>query len=208
MVISIVNPKGGCGKSTLSINLAYCFSCFQSKRVVIIDADPQASCVQWQSIRDNKTFDVIHHPKADLHGKIKGMTKGYKFCIVDAPPGTSDTTLSILLASNLVVVPISPSPLDLWSSNEIADLISEGQKHNKKLRARILISKGIPGTTPAKQARKAFERFKMPIFKTEIHQRVAFVKSFISGQSVLEFEPNGEAAREMTSFYNELMRGK
>jgi chromosome partitioning protein len=205
MVISLLNQKGGTGKSSLSINLAYCFSCFQEKsKVLLIDSDEQGSCVLWRGARKNETFAVIPYPKADLHKKIKGLVKGYQWVIIDGAPGISDITLSIMLASNLVIVPVTPSPLDLWAVDEFKDIIKEARKHNRKLRAKILVSKSIPGTTLARDAKEAFERYKMPIFKTTIHQRVAFANSLIDGQSVLEYEPNGEAAKEMVNLYNEL----
>ena len=151
----------------------------------------RGSCLQWQSISDNKAFDVIHHPEPTLHKYIDRV---------------GDITLSILLASNLAIIPITPSPLDIWSSEEIDDLIREARKHNRKLRGKLLISKKIVGTTPGREARKALERYKLGIFETEISRRIAFVKALISGQSVLEYEPNSEAAKEITSLCKEITR--
>jgi chromosome partitioning protein len=204
MVISLLNQKGGTGKSSLSINLAHAFSCFQEKKVLLIDADPQGSCLLWRGARKNETFDIIPYPKKDLHKRIKAKSKGYQWVIVDGPPGQGDITLSIMLASNLVIIPVTPSPLDLWAVDEFKDIIKEARKHNKKLRSKILVSKGIPGTILAREAREAFERYRMQMFQTEIHQRVAFINSFIDGQSVLEYQPNGEAAKEIINLYNEL----
>ncbi len=202
MIISLVNQKGGVGKTTIAINLAYCLS--ESHKVLLIDGDPQGSCLQWQSISDNKAFDVVHHPEADIHKTIKELSKGYRYTVIDAPPGTGDITLSILLASNLAIIPITPSPLDIWSSEEIDELIREARKHNRKLKGKLLISKKIVGTTPGREARTALKRYKLGIFKTEISQRIAYVKSLISGQSVLEYEPNSEAGKEITNLCKEI----
>lgn len=175
-------------------------------KVLLVDGDPQGSCLQWQSISDNKAFDVVHHPEADIHKTIKELSKGYRHTVIDAPPGTGDITLSILLASTLSIIPVTPSPLDIWSSEEIDDLIKEARKHNRKLKGKILISKKIVGTTPGREARKALKRYRLGIFEQEIHNRIGYVKSLISGQSVLEYEPNSEAAKEITSLCKEITR--
>ena len=205
MIISLVNQKGGVGKTTIAINRSFCLS-EMGHKVLLVDGDPQGSCLQWQSISDNKAFDVIHHPEADIHKRIKELARGYRYTVVDAPPGTGDITLSILLASNLAIIPITPSPLDIWSSEEIDDLIRESRKHNRKLKGKILISKKIVGTTPGREAREALKRYRLGIFKTEINQRIVYVKALISGQSVLEYEPNSDAAKEIRSLCNEITR--
>ena len=204
MIISLVNQKGGVGKTTIAINLASYIS--QTSKVCLIDADPQGSCVLWGNITDSNPFNILHYSAPDLHSGIGDMTKGYKHTVIDAPPGTGDITLSTLLASNLAIIPITPSPLDLWSSGEIDDLIRFARKHNKKLKGKLLISKKIVGTTPGREAREALKRYRLGIFETEIHQRIAYVKALIAGQSVLEYAPNSEASKEMLRLCEEIMK--
>jgi chromosome partitioning protein len=96
--------------------------------------------------------------------------------------------------------------LDILSSDEIGDIVKEVRSHNKKLRAKLLVSRKIVGTTPGREAREALQRYKMGIFDTEISQRVAYVKALIAGQSVLEFEPNSEAAIEIKSLCDEIIK--
>ena len=173
-------------------------------KVLLVDGDPQGSCLQWQSISDSEAFDVIHYPKADINKRISELSKGYRYTVIYAPPGTGDITLSILLASNLAIIPITSSPLDIWSSEEIDELIREARKHNRKLKGKLLISKKIVGTTPGREAREALKRYRLGIFEAEINQRIVYVKALISGQSVLEYEPNSEAAKETRSLCNEI----
>ena len=207
MIISLVNQKGGVGKTTIAINLAYCIAVKTDKKALLIDADPQASCLQWQSVSGNNAFDVLHHPQDDFHmGGINELVKGYKNIVIDSPPGTSNTSLSILLVSDLAIVPITPSPFDIWSSEEISPLIKLARKTNRKLKGKLLVSRKIVGTTPARDAREALERYRMKIFETEITQRIAYVKASILGMAVMEYAHRTEASQEIESLCGEIIK--
>jgi chromosome partitioning protein len=151
---------------------------------------------------------VIHYPEPSIHTDIKSLVNGHKHIVIDAPPGTSDITLSILLASHLCIIPVEPSALSIWASTEIIDLIKEARVHNKKLKGRLLISRKVTGTTPGKEARDALSAYKTPIFNTEISQRIDFVKSLIAGMTVLDYAPKSEAAKEITALCAEIANKK
>ncbi len=205
MIISLCNQKGGVGKTTLAINIAR-YIAGAGHKILLIDADPQGSVLQWQGISDNGSFDVEHYPQSTIHKDIKKLGKGYKHVIIDSPPGVGDISLSILLTSNLTVIPVEPSALSIWASTDIVDLIKEAKKHNKKLKGKLLISKKIVGTTPGREAREALKSDGMGMFKTEICQRIDFVKSIIAGLTVIDYAPNSEAAKEIKSLCYEIAK--
>jgi len=205
MIISLVNQKGGVGKTTIAINLASSFA-KRGHETLLIDADPQGSVLQWQSIVDNQTIDVRHIPRAALHEKIDTLYRDYRHIIIDCPPAIGDITRSALVVSNLAIIPIGPSPLDIWSSKETIDLIKQARKVNSKLTRKLLICKKIVGTRIGREAREALNTYRLKIFETEIGQRVAYIEAMITGLSVLQYQPRGEAANEIRTLSQEIIK--
>lgn len=204
-IISLVNQKGGVGKTTLSINIASYFA-KKGHDTLIIDADPQGSVSQWQNIVNNKTIDVIHHPEATLHKHAGKLTKRYRYTIIDAPPALGDISQSAMLASNIVIVPVSPSALDLWSGNETVEMVKAARKYNKKLKAWLLVSKKIVGTKESHQIRGALKQYKTKVFETEISMRIDYARAITQGLSVLQYKPKSKAADEIRALCGEIAK--
>jgi chromosome partitioning protein len=205
MIISLVNQKGGVGKTTVAINLSSAFA-KRGHEVLLVDADPQGSCLQWQSVVDNRTLDVQHLPDASLYKGIDKLYRGYRHIVIDCPPATGEITRAALVVSNLAIIPIGPSPLDIWSSKEIISLIKQARNHNRKLTKKIVICKKIVGTRIGREAREALESYRIKVFKTEISQRVAYIEAMINGLSVIQYQPKGEASNEIRNLCDEILK--
>lgn len=204
MIISLVNQKGGVGKTTTAVNLAD-FMALRERPVLLVDADPQGSVLQWQSIADNQRFKVTHHPMPFSSGDRRSLSRGFPHVVVDAPPALGDITRSVLAVSDLAIVPIAPSPLDIWSSRETTSLIDETKARHRRIGGRLLICRKIPRTRVGRDAREAMDAYDMEVFETEVCQRVAYVEAMISGMSVLQYAPHSEAASEIMSLGNEII---
>jgi chromosome partitioning protein len=204
MIISLINQKGGVGKTTAAVNLAGALAA-SGNHILVVDSDPQGSVIQWQSIADNDEFDAVHLPDPELKKGLKAYNRRYDHIVIDSPPAVEEITRSVITVSNLAIIPIGPSPLDIWSSQETVALVNTLGKRYRKLNAKILIYRKIPGTRLGKEAREAMQSYNLGILMTEISQRIAYVEAMIAGLSVLKYAPLSAAAIEMRSLCEEII---
>jgi len=204
MIICFVNQKGGVGKTTAAINLGVSLK-RKNNSVVFIDAVPQGSASQWHAVENNESFDLFHLPEPVEKAAIEMFSRDYDHVIIDAPPAMGEITRSILNVADLVIIPVSPSPLDIWSCSATLELIKEVQEVRSGLEVRLLINRKIPGTRVGRDARQAVEVFQFDIFDTELCQRVAYIDSLTSGASVTQYAASSKAAGEMERLCDEIM---
>jgi len=204
MVISFINQKGGVGKTTTAINIASALSS-RNLKVLMVDADPQGSVLQWQSTGANREFDVVQLSMPELSTKIRNYRRTFDHIVIDSPPAFSHISQEIAASSDLAIIPIAPSSLDIWASRETIQLVTDVGRKHQGLAARLLVYRKIPGTRLAAEARDALDSYGLEIFKTEISQRIAYVEAIVSGVSVLKYSPNSVAAREIRNLCDEIL---
>lgn len=206
MRISLVNQKGGVGKTTLAVNIAACRGLLMARRVLLIDTDPQGSVLQWQAIQENRTFDVLHRPENLSRRELLGWEKQYDDMVIDSPPATGEYTRKVLSLSDMVIIPIGASPLDIWATRETLEMVSEARSNQPGMLAKLLIYRKIPRTRVGEEIRGAIQDYGLDVFQAEVGQRVAFVEAMIAGLSVIEFSPRSIAATEIQNLCQEIMR--
>jgi chromosome partitioning protein len=204
MIISLINQKGGVGKTTAAINIASALSS-RDHKVLMVDADPQGSVLQWQSTGANRDFEVVQLSMPELSAKIGTHRAAFDHVVIDSPPALSHISREIAASSDLAIIPIAPSSLDIWSSRETIQLVSDVGRKHRRLATKLLVYRKIPGTRLAAEARDALSSYGLEIFKTEISQRIAYVEAIVSGVSVLKYSPNSVAAREIRSLCDEIL---
>ncbi len=203
MIISFVNQKGGVGKTTSAINFAASLK-RKNYKLLFIDADPQGSATQWHAVENNNAFEILHHPQPISGNEIEELSHQYDYLVIDAPPAIGDITKSILAVTELSIVPLSPSSLDIWSCKGTLEMIDDARQENPDLDARLLINRKIPGTRVGREARDSLGVFDMSILDTELCQRVAYIDAMTSGVSVMQYAPGSKAADEIENLCDEI----
>jgi chromosome partitioning protein len=205
MIISLLNQKGGVGKTTLSIHIATALSLLE-KSVLLVDADPQGSSLDWGASREDVgLFPVIGLPKANLHKELPKHAPKYDFIIVDGPPRVNDLARSAIMASDIVLIPVQPSPYDIWAAKEIIDMLDEAKTFKENLKSAFVINRKISNTAIGRDASEALEHYELPIFKQSITQRVAFAESASMGSTVLENDNHAIASQEINALAQEII---
>ncbi len=185
MIISILNQKGGSGKTTLAVNLARYFT-LRNEKTLLIDSDPQGSARDWHTNSDGELLEVIGLDRPTIDKDINKFKMLYKWIIVDGAPQLSNMAVKTVMCSDVVLIPVQPSPYDIWASSDIVELvkaridITEG-----KLKAAFVVSRQISNTSIGKEVRSILEQYELPIFIFGTFQRVAYATT-ANGSTVFD----------------------
>ena len=205
MIIALLNQKGGVGKTTLAVHLAEVLSRLD-KSVLLVDADPQGSALDWAANRpDNPPFPVIGLPKPTLHRELPAIAKNHDFVLIDGPPRVNELARAAIMASDLVLIPVQPSPFDVWAAKEIVDLLREASTFRENIKSAFVVNRKIVNTAIGRDVVEALASYPVPVLKTSIGQRVAFAESAAQGLTVLHTDPSGPASQEVISLASELL---
>jgi len=206
-VISFVNQKGGVGKTTLAVHVAVALA-RGGPRVLLIDADPQGSALDWSNARPPEAghVAVVGLPKPTLHRQAPLLGRDYDWTVIDGPPHANVLTRAAIAASDLAVIPVQPSPLDVWASEDVLALVADCEVVNPDLRARFILNRLFPRTTLGREVTDALGALPhpAPICRTVVRNRTEYAKATRAGAPALETQPAGAAARDIEALAGEL----
>ncbi|WP_372401614.1 ParA family partition ATPase (plasmid) [Tistrella bauzanensis] len=204
MIVSFLNQKGGVGKTTLALNVA-AERARRGRRVLVVDADPQGSALDWAAARDTPPLvTVIGLPRPTIHREVGELARGYDDVIIDGPPRVTDLARSAIAAADLVVVPVQPSPYDVWAADEVVKLIGEAAAFKGNQKSVFVINRRIAKTAIGRDVAAALAAYPLPLASTVIGQRVVYAEAAARGLAVFEIEENGPAAQEIGLLATEL----
>ena len=205
-IISFANQKGGSGKTTLSANLAVLWANSDYK-VAVVDADSQKSLTYWLEARkkyygdeptgiDSYTFDL-----RNLKEELKTIKRKYDFIIIDSPPSITFETIQIVRSSDLIFVPVQPSPLDLMATIPFLNLAKDERK-----KTTIILNRVMPRAklTEAMILRLRYAGAK--IARSRISGKIIYAETFSVGRGVVDISVNSDASKEIINVGNEIIR--
>ncbi|MFW5700444.1 MAG: ParA family partition ATPase [Cyclobacteriaceae bacterium] len=189
MILSTVSLKGGVGKTTTAINLAVGFASRKIK-VTLIDSDANNNSVYWSGLREDDlppiTTVSITSPQA-LQKNVKQLYNDCDILIIDGTPALSELTSTIILLSDLVIIPILSSPLDIWATNIFLDKFNQAKTLKPEIKAYFLLNQLDPRTNLSHDAIDVIKEQDIPLLNSYLHNRVAYKESLTTGKGVLEY---------------------
>ena len=194
-IIAIVGNKGGAGKTTLSVNLAAGIS--NQSSIAVIDADPQGSSLQWRAIAGDNVHFPVYAPTFSLKQQAESYSSNNDIVLIDCPPSVkSPQTVSVLEFADIALIPVQPSPMDLWATVHIEKAIAEARETNPELKALLVINQLESRTTLSKLVREVLNEIALPVADTAIRRRAIYRNSALEGKSVYGIGKRGADAVE------------
>jgi chromosome partitioning protein len=205
-VIALVGNKGGAGKTTLCINLASAMR--RRATTVLLDTDPQRSSLQWRDIAGRDDLVDVVDAVEDVKEMVVRYRNSHDCVMIDCPPSVhSEQTWQALSCCDIAVLPILPSPLDLWASVHVEEEVEAARSVNPAIRALVVVNQLEPRTRLSQLMHKALTEITLPVAATTIRRRVAYRNAMLQGCSVLEAgKAAASAAGEIEQLTEEVVK--
>lgn len=203
-IITIAQQKGGAGKTTIAAHLAVAFA-KAGKKVAALDLDPQASLSTWGRIRNEKLGEnnnvyVAAVTKYNIEKEIQKLRGTADIVIIDSPPHIESAARNAIRSADLVILPVQPSPTDLWATKATMEICEQENITGKILLNRVAANSRL-GTSIRTVFEKSAPKF---IMKTQLGNRVDYAGSILTGLTSIETSPSSNAAKEMQAVLKEI----
>ena len=208
MVVTVGNQKGGVGKTTIDTNMAV-LSAMKKKQTLLIDADIQGSAMDFRSLRQDQLAPIhaVQIVKPTIHTDVSTFSN-FENIFIDAGGRDSDTFRSAIMACDFLIIPVTPSPYDIWSSEETFKVLRQARIY-KSIKAAIVLNQVIANTNISRDVQKALtdiaKEYDLATCKTLLYSRVAYKESVSEGKGISEYAPKSKADNELQKLYQEVM---
>jgi chromosome partitioning protein len=200
-VITIAQQKGGAGKTTLAAHIAVALA-QKGNRVAAIDIDPQGSLTYWHNIREEKlgegytglVFNALSGWR--VGSEVSRLRRQVDFIVIDSPPHTETEARTAIRAADLILIPVQPSPTDLWATKATLDLAKA-----EKVPVRVVLNRVPPNSRLAATISNELPE----LADTQLGNRVLYAASLLEGRTATEVEPASSAASEIKALVKEIL---
>ena len=200
-IIALVTQKGGCGKTTLAVNLAT-VAWQGGARVIILDADPQQSAVAWYESRDAEGSDLVEVRGGEIARGIEAAKgKGYELAFIDTPARAEPVNAEAARLSDFCVIPCQPSLVDMRAQKVTVDSL---QSLDRK--GAFVLTRVPPRGPRAMEAERGLAVFSVAVSPVLIGNRAAYPDAYGVGKGVTEYEKDGKAAQEIKDLWKWLTK--
>lgn len=208
MIISIINQKGGTGKTTVAVNLALAFL-LDGYNVLVIDADKQGTATQFRDYRrglDKKQFPMVQISTPTIQQDVPKFN--FDIIIIDAGGYDNKTFRGCMVVSDLIIVPCQPSGADLWSTETTFKILEEAREYNLKFKVYGLLNMIDSKTKVLKDIPDVVkdwkEQFNVEFFNTSLTAKVQYQYTFTDGLGIMEQKVDKAAVAEFMNFFAEV----
>lgn len=205
LVISFLNQKGGVGKTTLATNISRAIQ-QDGNKVLLVDSDPQGSARDWNEVNDGTIVSVIGLDRESLAHDIEAVRSDYDFIVIDGAPQIAKMSAAAVKISDVIVIPVQPSPYDIWACSDLVEIIELRKEVKPDLKVFFLINRAIKNTKLEGEVKVALQDYKFPILETYTTQRIIYPTVASDGKTVFE-SSDKKAIEEIDNIKNELMKG-
>lgn len=202
-IITLAQRKGGAGKTTLAAHLAAGWA-GAGRRVAVVDVDPQRSLSQWVEIRRRSRGGEVGFTAISVSGwklgiELDRLRRDHDLILIDSPPHAEMDSRAAIRAADLVVIPVQPSPMDLWATQATLEI---ARAENR--RALLVLNRVAPRARLTQEIAASLGLGDVRLAATTLGNRTAYAASLVTGEGIEEFEPAGAAAGEMIHLRDEI----
>ena len=203
-VIAVLNQKGGSGKTTIATHLTRALQ-LQGSSVLLVDSDKQGSARDWSAVNESNPVTVIGLDRPTLDRDLKNISDK-DFVVIDGSPQATDLAVSAIKAADFVLIPVQPSPYDIWATSDLVDLVKQRiEMTDNKLKSAFVVSRAIKNTKIGSEVSEVLIEYGLPVLNAKIVQRIAYPNSAAIGKTVFETESKtSDAVAEMNALATEV----
>jgi len=203
-IITVAQQKGGAGKTTLAAQLGVACAA-GGRKVALVDIDPQASLGTWWRERNGTdaarhSVEVVEVAGYRVGNELTRLKRAFDLVIIDSPPHAETEARLAVRAADLVLVPVQPSPMDIWATQPTIELARSARKP-----VMVVLNRVPPRGKVVDQMRTRLTESGVPVAATAIGNRVAFAASMLDGAGVVETAARSTAADEIRALGGEIL---